>query len=292
MSLHLDSFAVLVQFLISLCLSITVVDELQKFPNCTLVQADWADGDSFLIADEKGNQFTVRLYGVDCLETQISDDSDARRLRGQRRYFGISNHGGSPQASIDSAKKLGADATTFVRHQLSQPFTVYTAFADARGDGKYKRVYAFVTCTDGEDLGEKLVRVGLARAFGVYREMPDGRDRDEYRDWMKDLELWAAQKGVGIWSLTDWDSLPGERQQDRAELAELEQAKTSPLKEGFQLNPNSAARDELMRMPGIGEVLANRIIEARPFSSIDDLLKVPGIGETKLSKLRPYLMLK
>jgi endonuclease YncB( thermonuclease family) len=279
----------LVQLLIGLCSLTIVVDELKKFPNCTLVQTDWADGDSFLVADEKGNQFTVRLYGVDCLESQISDDSDARRLRGQRRYFGISNYGGNSQVSIDTAKKFGTDASTFVRQRLSQPFTVYTALADARGDGRYKRVYAFVTCSDGEDLGEKLVRVGLARAFGVYRETPDGRSREEYRERMRDQELGAAKRGVGIWSVTDWDSLPAERQQDRAELAELELAKTGFLKDGSRLNPNTAARDELMRLPGIGEVLANRIIEARPFSSIDGLSKVPGIGEKKLLKLKPFL---
>ncbi len=151
-----------------------------------------------------------------------------------------------------------------------------------------------MTCSDGQDLGEKLVRAGLARAFGVYRETPDGRPRDEFREWMKDLELRAAKKGLGIWAATDWDALPNERQQDRAEAAELELAQSSPLSAlsaDFQLNPNTAARDELMRLPGVGEVLANRIIEARPFTSIDSLSTVPGIGEKTLLKLRPFLKL-
>jgi DNA uptake protein ComE-like DNA-binding protein len=279
------------QFVFGLFFPPLLADELQSLRKCTLVATDWGDGDSFRIADSSGNEFTVRLYGVDCIEQQVSDDSDARRLRAQRRYFGISNLGGNPQASIAAAKKFGADATDFVKRELSEPFTVHTSFADARGDGRYQRVYAFVICHDGEDLGEKLVRAGLARAFGVYRQTPDGRAREDYRESMKDLELLAAKKGVGIWQATDWDSLPGERQQDRTEAAEDELAKKDPLPDDFQLNPNTAARDELIRLPGVGEVLANRIIEARPFSSIESLSEVPGIGAKKLLKLKPYLKL-
>jgi competence protein ComEA len=268
-----------------------LADELQSLTKCTLVATAWGDGDSFLVADSGGTEFTIRLYGVDCIEQQISDDSDARRLRSQRRYFGISNLGGGSQASITAAKKFGADAADFVKRELSEPFTVHTSFADARGDGSYQRVYAFVTCSDGEDLGEKLVRAGLGRAFGVYRQTPDGRTREDYREWMKDLELLAAKKGVGIWQATDWDSLAGERQQNRTEAAEDELAKGNPLPDDFQLNPNTASRDELIRLPGIGEVLANRIIESRPFTSIESLAEVPGIGAKKLLKLRPFLRL-
>lgn len=281
----------LFQFSAGLFCSPHSADELQVHTKCTLVATVWADGDSFRIADARGNELTVRLYGVDCIEQQISDDTDARRLRDQRRYFGISNLGGNPQASIAAAKKFGADATDFVKRELSEAFTVSTSFADARGDGKYKRVYAFVICSDGEDLGEKLVRAGLARAFGVYRQTPDGRTREDYRESMKDLELLAAKKGVGIWQATDWNSLLGERQQIRIEAAEDEIAKKDPLPDDFQLNPNTAAKDELIRLPGVGEVLANRIIEARPFSSIESLSEVPGIGAKKLLKLKPYLKL-
>lgn len=72
---------------------------LEKFPACRMVQAAWADGDSFLIQTQRNEQHTIRLYGADCLELHVNDDTDARRLRAQRRYFGISEAGGSPQAS-------------------------------------------------------------------------------------------------------------------------------------------------------------------------------------------------
>ena len=56
------------------------------------------------------------------------------------------------------------------------------------------------------------------------------------------------------------------------------------------ININRASVKELDRLPGIGPVLAARIIEYRsingPFMSIDDLKKVSGIGGSTLEKFK------
>jgi len=52
---------------------------------------------------------------------------------------------------------------------------------------------------------------------------------------------------------------------------------------------NTADRERLMSLPGVGEILADRIIAARPYQSVDDLLKVSGIGEVTLEQLRPLV---
>jgi len=51
---------------------------------------------------------------------------------------------------------------------------------------------------------------------------------------------------------------------------------------------NSATEKELTTVPGIGHVMAARIIAARPFRSADDLKRVSGIGEKKYAQIRPY----
>lgn len=264
---------------------------LTRLEGCIRVPTEWADGDSFLVRAADGKEFTLRLYGADCLEWHVNDETDARRLRAQRRYFGISRLGGSPQDSIELAKGFGKAAAERVAVLTAEAVTVHTAWADARGDGRFERVYGFVQLADGRDLAAVLVEEGLARAFGVYRETSEGETNDEYREAMADRELQAAKLGRGIWGQTDWEALPAERREQRKEEAELEQSEDPRelLIGGLKLDPNTAARDELLRLPGVGEVLANRIIEGRPYVSVDDLDRVPGIGGKTLERLKPFL---
>jgi competence protein ComEA len=44
-----------------------------------------------------------------------------------------------------------------------------------------------------------------------------------------------------------------------------------------------------MRIPQVGEVRANRIIEGRPYGSVDELLRVKGIGEKRLEMMREWV---
>ena len=56
------------------------------------------------------------------------------------------------------------------------------------------------------------------------------------------------------------------------------------------LDLNSASKEELMSIEGIGPVLSARIIAGRPYKTVDDLLKVEGIGPKKLENIRPYFV--
>lgn len=53
---------------------------------------------------------------------------------------------------------------------------------------------------------------------------------------------------------------------------------------------NRATASDLQALPGVGPVLAERIVAYReangPFSVVEDLLQVPGIGEAKLASIR------
>ncbi len=52
---------------------------------------------------------------------------------------------------------------------------------------------------------------------------------------------------------------------------------------------NAATPDELDSLPGVGPVIATRIVALRPYASVDDLLAVPGIGPKLLERLRPLV---
>jgi competence protein ComEA len=53
------------------------------------------------------------------------------------------------------------------------------------------------------------------------------------------------------------------------------------------LDLNAASVAELDQLPGVGPVLAGRIVEHRPFRSVDELDEVPGVGPALLDRLRP-----
>jgi competence protein ComEA len=63
-----------------------------------------------------------------------------------------------------------------------------------------------------------------------------------------------------------------------------------------KINVNTANSKELQRLPEVGKVTAERIIEYRttvkPFAAPEDLLKVKGIGAKTLDKIRDLITFK
>ncbi|MDR1385221.1 MAG: helix-hairpin-helix domain-containing protein [Planctomycetaceae bacterium] len=68
---------------------------------------------------------------------------------------------------------------------------------------------------------------------------------------------------------------------------------TSPRELKYRVNLNEASEMELRQIPGVGETLAERIIEYReqktPFESTADFLKIQGIGKKKYLDAEPFI---
>ena len=65
---------------------------------------------------------------------------------------------------------------------------------------------------------------------------------------------------------------------------------------GEKLNINRASQEQLIYLPGIGPVLAQRIIEYRDekgsFHDLSELREIPGIGEIKFAGIKEKITLK
>jgi endonuclease YncB( thermonuclease family)/predicted flap endonuclease-1-like 5' DNA nuclease len=277
--------------------------------NCRLIINPANDGDSFHVS-VGSNEYIFRLYLVDAPET---DEMTPRRLIEQAKYFGT---------TVPQAIEVGLAAKAFTQAKLSGPFTVFTHMSDAMGRSKLERFYAFVQTKDG-DLGEQLVRNGLARNYGFKAVPPGLRNLRLEMEKLQQFEDEARQEKIGAWGVNVGRlslhaqkpvpfsvftaekngslalplantfhrvSAPPASSSSAATVGPAE-AQKSHAKEKIALGRidiNIATEKELKMIPGIGPVMAVRIIGARPFRSADDLKKVNGIGDKKYAKIRPY----
>lgn len=276
--------------------------------DCRLIANPANDGDSFHVSVGP-NEYLFRLYFVDAPET---DEMTPRRLVDQAKYFAI---------TVPQAIEVGRVAKEFTRQKLSEPFTVFTHMSDAMGHSRLERFYAFVQTSEG-DLGEQLVRNGLARNYGFKAAPPGLRNSQEELANLQQLEDQAKQERIGAWGINagrlnahaktpaSFSSFVPEQKTPLRSAADLS-AVVSPIPQsvvsssrtslvetnrthGKEKTPlgmidiNTATEKELTTVPGIGHVMAARIIAARPFRSADDLERVSGIGDKKYAQVRPY----
>jgi competence ComEA-like helix-hairpin-helix protein len=277
--------------------------------NCRLILNPANDGDSFHVS-AGAREYIFRLYMVDAPET---DEMNPARLVEQAKYFAI---------TVPQAIEVGLAAKEFTRAKLSEPFTVFTRMSDAMGRSKLERFYAFVQTKDG-DLGEELVRNGLARNYGFKAVPPGLRNSRLELEKLQQFEDEAKQEKIGGWGVdagrlnvhaqkapfsvfvaekmarsqaSPWvnsfsrnSAVPGFRPSSTT-VGPVD-VKKSHGKEKIELGRidiNTATEKELKMIPGVGPVMASRIIAARPFRSANDLKKVNGIGDKKYAKIRPY----
>lgn len=86
------------------------------------------------------------------------------------------------------------------------------------------------------------------------------------------------------------------RDKDSASVRVFPRQTEKPELKEKSININLAGIDDLVKLPGIGEKTAVKIIELRKakggFIKIEDLKEIKGIGDSKLEKLSKYIYIE
>lgn len=178
---------------------------------CELLREEYRDGDSFhvrvLTGSQQGEEKIFRLYFVDAPETVLDFP---QQVTDQMKDFGLDR-----QEDLVAAGKSAADFT--YRLLQGKRFEVFTRWEDARGNSALPRYYGVVR-VGGRNVGEELVRAGLARAYGktyapsggVAEPYPTPAVLERFREGLRGLQSAAIRRKVGAFSRTRLILQPGE----------------------------------------------------------------------------------
>jgi len=282
---------------------------------CRLLPSDGNDGDSFHFLSG-GEEYIARLYFVDCAE---KDDQVPDRIVQQMAAFGVSEdkvYAYGHEAKKFAERVLARPFTVVTRFQDARgrsKLPRYYSFVFPNGsrqdlgtlltEAGLARSFGQTALNDlrldrahYDRLEEKARRGGLG-IFGGRKpshatELSENIDASSTAD-AEPVETPEPKEAAApvvshdlMIPLIDMLSAQLKASTDALiaaisrESVEVETSRPS----GARINLNTATRSELESLPGINAVMADGIIEHRPYSAVADLLRVPMLGGERIKQ--------
>lgn len=297
--------------------------EWVELDGCRLVKNSANDGDSFHVK-HGGREYVFRLYFVDAPETSELIPS---RVSEQAEAFGAPRERvlkAGKRAGDFTGKQLNKAFKVTTRWDDARGMTEggrHYAFVET-GDGEdlgelllaagWARSYGMKAATktspaaqlqERYDRLEKKARrskVGIwgGKAGSVELEEAEAEEGDAGKRGFSSVMGNVMDDAMASAALAE-ESNPPDRDDSPADSAEPPRSAAkdeagpkagaeSPGK-NVKLNINTATKEELTALPGIGEKTAEAIIAARPFAGSFDLLRVTGVTPATLKQIYPYV---
>lgn len=133
---------------------------------------------------------------------------------------------------------------------------------------------------------------GEVKNTGVYYLKKDSRITDLINICGGITEEADVSKINPAQKLNDSDKIIIPKKEENLNTESIEDTNESDINVQEKININTATKDELTSLNGIGEATANKIINYRnknKFKEIEDIMNVPGIGEAKFNNIKDYI---